>query len=90
MTETNGLLRDILEAMRFGQVVQSVSEPVQHGEIRHKLVALPSKKQQAIEWLQANPGNASRTGQDLETNVKPMDETISYRTWNRAKKELKT
>lgn len=70
----------------IGQL-DNLSRPVQI-EIKQKLVALPSKKKQAIEWLQLHPEDKSLPGQDLEAKVFPMGEVISYRTWNRAKLEL--
>jgi low affinity Fe/Cu permease len=101
MEETNALLRALpgefarvlreylADAARTGHDLDKLSKPVQHGETRHKLVALPSKKQQAIEWLREHPADAARTGHDLESSVTPMGEVISYRTWNRAKNEFR-
>jgi len=42
----------------------------------------------AIEWLKSNPDDITKSGRALENEVLMEGETISYKWWNRAKKEL--
>ena len=51
-------------------------------------VPLPSKGELARQWLTEHPQDLTRPGRDLEANVKPQGVTISYRTWNDAKKAV--
>lgn len=65
----------------LGQLSQAV--PQAEKTVKKKAVDLAS------EWLEKHPHLMKKAGRWLEENVKPEGVTVSYRTWNRAKKRRK-
>lgn len=68
----------------FGTGVPSVSQRFEKVE---KPVSKPPREL-ALDWLRMYPEHLEQPGRWLEEHITPEGVTVSYKTWNRAKKEL--
>jgi hypothetical protein len=94
MDETNGLLRDILDALKTRPVeaIERGVNPVKSfnaGFNKAKMpVAVPSKAELCRQWLHEHPEDMALTVRELSALRQPLGIKISYVTWSQAKKEM--
>ena len=94
--ELTEVQRDILQELRDRPItgVSSTNSSLGTGNSQNFPVQIGSKTTYtpkldfAVKWLQMHPEDVARSGRDLETNVLMDGDTVSYKTWNKAKKEL--
>lgn len=71
---------------RVGQGLGQVSQAVPTVERVEKPVPKPPREL-ALDWLKVHPEHHDKPGRWLEENARPEGVVVSYKTWNRAKKE---
>lgn len=66
------------ELENLGNTVPKVPKPV----------ATPSKAELCRQWFKAHPDDLKLPGRDLEALRQPQGVTVSYKYWNKIKKEF--
>lgn len=86
--DLRAIMREELARLDLSQSLGQLGTPVPTAE-KGDIANRKTERELALEWLADHPGDLKRAGRWLESNVRPEGVTISYRTWNRAKADLK-